>query len=1313
MWGAGAVLAIPVVLGVALNIGPGRLGVERLMDGVTGHQIRLSGLHGRFPDALRLAHLEVHDRDGAWLMADDVALDWSPSALLRRRAVVDAVTAAHITVSRLPVAAQAATSAATPPSTTPFGLPLPVNVGRLQIGELTLGAPVAGVPARLAVDGSGVLVSLQQADVTLALRRLDQEGAYALTATLDPARVKARLTLAEAAGGLVARLAGLPDVGALQGTATLDGPRQAVATVVSLTAGKLNAAAEGSIDLVGSTLALDVTGAAPAMAPRPDMRWESVALRAHVTGPFTTPDAQGTLDVAGLEAGGASVRSLAATVQGNAGQVSVHAVAERLQLPAPAAGLLADTPLTLDSSIRLDDPARPVRFKLTHRLLTLEGTGDVTGATVDATLGLPDLTPFVALVQQDLRGHAEVTVKGGASHLDISGTVGLVPGPMPNPAQMLLGPDATIAATLDRGPDRLTLSHVSVKGQALGVTAQGRLQGGRVDATAHVSLPRLAALTTQLQGNLELDVRAAGVPDDVALDVDGTGGVTVPGVPTGPLRFAAHATGLPGAPAGRVTLQGALAGSPVVLALEAKRTADALQATIEGADWKSLHAEGALSLAQGATLPRGKMSVRMGRLDDLDRLLDQNLTGSVTAEALLDDALRVTLEARNAGVPGSRVAHATLQARVTNPLQHPAVVASLMAEGLDAGAVTGGLKLDVTGPREALATRVSAGLRIRGVDTQITGSATIDAVQKLVRLAQLQAVGRGETLRLLAPVQIRLADGVAVDRLRLGMRQAVLEVAGRLSPALDATVTVRSPADVAAIFGPAVDGAVTLDAVLTGALAAPAGSVRLSATGIRARTGPGRALPAADLTATATLTGGSAQIDARLLAGTAARLVVTGRVPEGAGALDLHATGGLDLALLDPVLTASGRQARGRVQLDAAAVGPLVAPRVTGSATLTGAEIQDFTQGLRISGISGVVRAEGDTLRLVNLNGRAGPGTMAVSGTVGLTAGTPVDLTIGLREARPLASDRLTADLDGDVTLRGPVSALQAAGMITVRRADIRIPDRLPASVAVLDVRRPGQKPPVVADPVRVGLDLTIDAPRALFVRGRGVDAELGGTVRLRGTSVAPEVGGGFEMRRGSISVAGTTLNFNRGKIGFEGTGLSGKIDPTLDFAADSVAAGVTATLGIGGYASAPKITLSSVPALPPDEVLAFLLFKRSSKELGPFQLAEIAAALGSLTGVGSGVGNPLERVRKGLGLDRLSVGTSGTGTRSSASSAPTVEAGRYVGNGVYVGAKQGTTGGQTGATVQIDITKGLKVETDVGTGSGANSVGLTYQFEY
>ena len=113
------------------------------------------------------------------------------------------------------------------------------------------------------------------------------------------------------------------------------------------------------------------------------------------------------------------------------------------------------------------------------------------------------------------------------------------------------------------------------------------------------------------------------------------------------------------------------------------------------------------------------------------------------------------------------------------------------------------------------------------------------------------------------------------------------------------------------------------------------------------------------------------------------------------------------------------------------------------------------------------------------------------------------------------------------------------------------------------------------------------------------------------------------------------------------------------------------------------------------------------------------AADGGELSDAGAGASlNPLEAVRKGLGLDRLSIGAGGnpaaTGKNStSGSTAPTIEAGRYIANGVYVGAKQGTTGGQTGATVQIDITKGLKVETDVGTGQGGNQVGLTYQYEY
>jgi translocation and assembly module TamB len=68
------------------------------------------------------------------------------------------------------------------------------------------------------------------------------------------------------------------------------------------------------------------------------------------------------------------------------------------------------------------------------------------------------------------------------------------------------------------------------------------------------------------------------------------------------------------------------------------------------------------------------------------------------------------------------------------------------------------------------------------------------------------------------------------------------------------------------------------------------------------------------------------------------------------------------------------------------------------------------------------------------------------------------------------------------------------------------------------------------------------------------------------------------------------------------------------------------------------------------------------------------------------------------------------------------LQAGRYIARGVRIGASQ-STGGQTQATVQIDIAKGLKAQGTAAAGAPpatpvpgvdyGSSVGLTYQFEY
>ena len=263
----------------------------------------------------------------------------------------------------------------------------------------------------------------------------------------------------------------------------------------------------------------------------------------------------------------------------------------------------------------------------------------------------------------------------------------------------------------------------------------------------------------------------------------------------------------------------------------------------------------------------------------------------------------------------------------------------------------------------------------------------------------------------------------------------------------------------------------------------------------------------------------------------------------------------------------------------------------------------------------------------------------------------PVDLHFTADNARPLSSDLITASIDANLTVQGEVKGdLEAGGTLHVRRADIRIPEKMPTSIAVLPVRDANAPPPPPPGPEpqsAISLNLTLNAPEEVFIRGRGLDAELGGNIHIGGTAAKPIPSGGLHLRRGTFSLVGSTLNFTEGTIDFSGAGIA---DPSIHFIATSTTATMVATLTISGSAKNPKIALSSVPDMPQDEILAQLLFNTSTSKLSPFQLAEIAAALASMSGATSSF-DPLESLRSKFGLDRLSVGSGPNGS-------PTLEAG-------------------------------------------------------
>jgi translocation and assembly module TamB len=1336
LWTIAIIVALPLAILIAANTGPGEHLIETETASLTGGQVILTGLSGRFPDALRLAHLELRDAKGPWLTLDNLVLNWSPAALVRGDAHITLLQAARIAVPRLP------TPAAKPhqqTTQTGFNLPVKIDLDALHVARLDLGAPIARKPAALTIDGTAHIATLRQAQANIAITRLDNPGDYKLTAALNGDSINAYLTANEPQGGLISGIANLPGLGAIAVNASIGGPRTAETTHVQITAGQLQATAQGTVNITGQSASLGINASAPAMAPRPDLSWASIALQARVQGPFRKPAVTAQAVLHQLKGGGASIQTLTFDADGNNGAVNAHAVLAGLLIPSAKPDLFAATPLDFTVQARLSDPRIPVGFTLRHPLVTADGTANAGGdisARIHTTI--PDLAPFAAIGKVDLQGRTEATAAmqthGDTTRITLDGTADFTGGQAPVPT--LLG-HTTYGATASLIGQDITISRAVVDGNAAHASVTGTDTGKGLDLAWKLALSDLKKLSARARGSLDATGTVQGPQTGLAIQADIKGRVGTQTIPEGPLALSLKAENLPQNPNGAVQANGSFAGAPVTLnATLDKDSTGAFHAVLKRANWKSLAANADLTLSKGATFPQGTLTARMSRLADLQPVLHQSIAGAFTAKLSTTAGGRpdakITVEATNIATSNAAIGRLVLTGTVRDPVSKtPDLALTLAATGIDAAHAQGTAHVTATGPLGALLIRADTNLLADNAPASLAAQALLNATDSRVTIQNLAAAYKGETLRLDAPARIIYGAQTGIDRLRLALgpatqKSATLELAGRLTPALDLTASLHNfTPDLAKPFDPALNATGTLaaDARLTGTTAAPRGIIRLQASGLRLRSGPASSLPPGKIQVNVALTGGAAQIDAHIAAGPKLHLAANGTAPLGQGVLSIHTTGGFDVSLLNPVLNADGRRAAGNIALDATIEGTTAAPRIEGCITLGQGEIQDFVQGLRITDITAQITGTGNTATVQDFSGKAGPGTLNLTGTIGVTApGIPVDLHFTASNARPLASDPLTAWLDADVAITGQaLASLRVGGKVFLRRAEITIPNGLPPSLATLNVRYPGQKPPPsgqAAPQADIDLALTVDAPSNVFVRGHGLDSELGGKLSIAGTAAAPQISGGFDMRRGEISVAGTTLTFSHGRIGFDGTSVTNKIDPALDFAADSTSGGVAATLTVGGYADAPKITLSSVPDLPQDEVLAHLLFQRSVKDLSAVQIAEIAAALAELSGVTGSAGDPLAAVRKGLGLDRLSVG-GGTGNSNGA----TVEAGRYVARGVFVGAKQNTSGG-TAAEVQINLTKRLKLTSQLATGGGSvqgatsdndpgSTIGLSYGFDY
>ena len=718
---------------------------------------------------------------------------------------------------------------------------------------------------------------------------------------------------------------------------------------------------------------------------------------------------------------------------------------------------------------------------------------------------------------------------------------------------------------------------------------------------------------------------------------------------------------------------------------------------VAGDDYSAV-VSGRVSGLKDALLMVGRAEAQIGDLSRLSGLVGRPLKGA--AQIKVDGKGSPLTGAFDLDISADGTDMAAGIAALDNLLKGPAqfqasVVRDTTGTVLRSSKITAAsLAADAAGRLASSGSDISANLEFKdlrslgnGYRGALAGAAQFTGTPEDGRIS-LNAVGSGlgvgqpQADRLLAgenQVRIELAvkDGdVQINRADLSNPQLDAQATGAISGGQQ-TVNLSARLRNLALLVPEFPGALQIE----GQAIQDAGGITLDMSG----QGPG-------------------QIDAK----------VKGRIATGFDEANLTITGTAQAALANAFL--DQRAISGQLGFDLRLNGPLALASVSGPVTLTNGRLADPGLNFAFQNISGnAALARGRATITVNSDVSSG-GNIAAQGTVGLADPFIGTMAITVNGVTLRDPDLYETTLDGALTLEGPLQGgAQIAGRIVLRETELRVPSTgfggaggLPGlrhvndTAAVRATRDRAETDNQKGDGTGLsgsafGLDITVLAPNRVFIRGRGLDAELGGELRLLGSTANVQPAGSFALIRGRLEILGKRLNLTEALLQ-----LQGELVPFIRIVANTENNGITTGVLIEGPATEPNVAFTSSPQLPEEEVLVQLLFGQSLQDLSALQALQLANAVATLAGRGGeGV---VSRLRKGFGLDNLDVKTDAAGGVS-------LTAGKYISEKVYSEVTVDQDGNSQ-INLNLDVTKSITLRGRASS-DGTTGLGIVLEKDY
>lgn len=554
------------------------------------------------------------------------------------------------------------------------------------------------------------------------------------------------------------------------------------------------------------------------------------------------------------------------------------------------------------------------------------------------------------------------------------------------------------------------------------------------------------------------------------------------------------------------------------------------------------------------------------------------------------------------------------------------------------------------------------------------GSITIDSLVKLGPRWNSRGSATGVTLNYLTQFSPDVAQAVSGD-LVLGAQWALdlrTPAATGAAPALDGMVRVfRERGDVSAGADiPVALGLRTLDAradVVAGMLKA-----QLDVDGARA----GRTHAEANIQ----LINGLVADDSPV------RLTANADMPS--------------VAWLAPLSGQPGMNLDGTLHLALTGGGTIGSPALDGSINGDKLLVRWTDQGVNLR--DGVLRAQlsGEELRLRQLSFNGPSGSVTAQGGMRFGGGAAgIDLKVVANKLEALSLPDRTVVVSGQASLVRDAQHFALEGDFHADRALIDMPPQGRPTISD-DVVVVGRTPPEAKarqeSATPLSIDLTADLGDDFRLRGKGIDATLGGKLRLQRTGQkAPRVNGSIRVDSGTYSAYGQKLSIEHGTLTF-----SGPYDnPSLDILAvrkttngeQPSETNVEAGVEVRGTAQYPVAKLVSTPTVPDSEKLSWLVLGHGMQGTNANESDVLGAAASALlSGSGGGFQN---KIAGSLGLDEIGVSGAAKGLESTV-----VTVGKRLSSRAYLSFEQGTSTASSVVRLRYKLNPRITLQLQTGT---------------